>query len=92
MHSSTYEGDDYVGDRWQVTFLHNGDYSGDVKITDVRFRTSAGVPLSPAEAGDVEIEIPFEAIEEFVLDKLRAEKISRLELATYDELKNELFV
>jgi len=54
----------------KVTFIHNGDYSGDVHI-----QTKKG-----------EIVVPFEAIEELVANKLRMEIISKVEQADSSEI------
>lgn len=54
-----------------AVFNHNGDYSGNVRITD--------------ENGNV-CEVSFDALKGFVAEYVRQEKISKLENAWYDEV------
>ena len=53
-----------------VTFIHNGNYFGPVKIVN----------------GENTIEIPFEDILEFVGEYVRSERISKLEQMNTEEL------
>jgi hypothetical protein len=56
----------------KVIFLHNGDYSGDVKIV--------------VRATGQEIEVPFTDLKRLIADYVMSEKISRLEQAKHDEI------
>ena len=62
--------------QWQengtpLTIHHNGDYSGDIII-----QTPSGLEMT----------MPFAAVEELVAEKVRSERMSRLEDATVEEL------
>lgn len=74
MHTSAYN-----GDGWWVDFHHNGDYSEVIIVL-------------PPESGRIDnntlnVMVPFQALEQLVLDKLRSELISKLEQAEGEELK-----
>jgi hypothetical protein len=61
-----------------TTFLHNGDYSGDVQI--MRGHISQGAILA----------VPFADLRELVFDYLRGLRIERVEQATDDEFERSL--
>jgi hypothetical protein len=68
---------DYTAkDGEEFTVHHNGDYSGDIEIVN--------------GDGKESITIPYQIIEELVLDKLRKEAISAFEEAEYKDLKKKL--
>lgn len=77
MHSFTSDN----GSGYQV--LHNGDFSGDVKIittSEPRKEDWVGTPTQWI------IELPFDLLAEIVAEKIRSERIAKLEDMGPDEL------
>jgi hypothetical protein len=83
MHSSDYtsKSDPEYG---EVTFHHNGDYSGFVTIV---------MPSDECEmalehrTNRVNVQVPFDVIEQLVMDKLRREMVSALESMSDEDFK-----
>jgi hypothetical protein len=69
--------------------LHNGNFSGDIKIEleDYHVTTLPG-DLRPARHGQaiVEVTIPFEVIAEVVAEALRRRAVAKLENADWEEV------
>jgi hypothetical protein len=96
MHTFPWEGrsDTQNGEEvdTKVSFHHNGDYSGRVIINlpteiaepCVHHFTEKGEDLHIAE-----IQVPFQALEAFVLDAIRALRIAALENLTVDEMRRD---
>lgn len=82
MHTSEYDEDG-------VTFHHNGGYYGDVKVV-LHDTDKAQMELDHRDH-TISVNVPFSAMEKLVLDKLRLEKISKLESDNFEELRRELF-
>jgi hypothetical protein len=59
----------------KITFLHNGDFSGDVQIV-----------MPPVHGVRAGLHVPFAALKALVAKYVRQEKISALEHSTDDEL------
>jgi hypothetical protein len=60
-----------------TTFVHNGGYSGFVRIT-------------PRGQPNAEVTVPFADLRELVFDYLRGLRTERLEQATDDEFEKDL--
>lgn len=68
-----------------VTFIHNGDFSGDVEIMVESHRIEqAG--RAPDGKPYTYVKIPFEAIEAIVAEKVRSELAAELETASVERL------
>jgi hypothetical protein len=81
-------------------YAHNGDFSGEVKIT-IPIRDQGPYPQSHTTASGphqiageqgifVQVEIPFEDIRALYLSHLRSQRIYRLEQSTDEELEQML--
>jgi hypothetical protein len=69
----------------EVTFHHNGDYSGDVLIV-VQAHKVAHYESTSHTSEHYEIEIPFNDLKMLVAEYVRGEKVDRLEQAEDDEV------
>lgn len=94
-HTTEWEGFEYpagAGEKTlcEVTFLHNGDYSGPVEI---RLSTEFGQPTvnhysyGGKDFHIAELHVPYLALEYLVLGKMRQDLIGRLESLNQDELR-----
>ena len=82
MHSTNYDDDD-LG---TIVMHHNGDYSGNVQFD---ISTVAVRPVDyPLGDSRIEVQIPFEALQELVINKIRNAMISKLEQIEVKELVN----
>lgn len=85
MHST----DVYPG----ITAHHNGDYSGDVRLTMDSSLRGEMKPLGIDDdgAGVLDVSFPFAVMEKLVANKYRDEAISRLENMTTEGLLRRAF-
>lgn len=69
-----------------ITFVHNGDYSGDVRV-----KIPAETALVELHHGSdrIEVRIPFAAMEELVAEKYRSLMIEHLEQAEIAEIMED---
>lgn len=81
MHSFAYD-DEELG---EIVIHHNGDFSGEVHVT-----VSKKALESAWSSELVEVHLPFDLLQEFVMAKIRREIIIRLENTTGGELANVL--
>lgn len=73
-----------------VTILHNGDYSGNVRVVVpsavANVATHHYTDVSGQDVHNAEIHVPFEALEAFVLAKWQREMVATIENADKDQL------
>lgn len=72
-----------IGD---VTFHHNGDFSGDVKIDVSAYNVVLVQTSMPGVPGVFEIEIPFDALKGLVAEYVRGQLIEELEQDSADDV------
>jgi hypothetical protein len=71
MHSSIHHG---------ITFIHHGDYAGKTEIILPK------AAIKPAAPGNVYVEVPFQALLEFVAEYVVQQRITKLEQAEPEEV------
>lgn len=68
-----------------IVFVHNGDYSGSVRIVKEKRDNPLMIP-SDEEDAPGQLSIPTQAIFDFVANKIRMDRIAKLERMDADEL------
>ena len=69
-----------------VSFIHNGDYSGDVEIV-LPPKKNPGV----GNVEEMSLTVHFDAIKDFMAEYVRSELIEKIENASSDEILKKLF-
>jgi hypothetical protein len=96
MHSRTYQ---YDAPRYpfgqgsetkEMRVHRNGDYSGDIQFVVANEEIDYTADTM-GENGTSQVRIPYEVIEQIVLDKLASDRVSALEQADHHDLKKLLF-
>jgi hypothetical protein len=96
MHSYPWKGKAAVGAEvevdTEVTFHHNGDYSGNVVINVPSYIAQPAVRHFSDKDGDhhiAEIHVPYDALEIFILESVRRMRLAEIENLTVEEMRRD---